>query len=767
MTELTDPAGGRFPGFDTAGGDVREPARPTAPLLSTKLVAPTGRRPGVGRQVLLDRLDRFSGKLTVVVAPAGWGKTTLLRDWRRRPHTSTTAWFSVDAADNDAVRFWSYAIAALQSVAPGCGARALSSLVAQGSGAPDTFLPDLVDAIDGLDEDVVLVVDDYHLVSNSQILRSVEFLVHHLPPELRLVIATRTDPALPLARLRVRGDVHELRAADLRFTDAETAALFNDVLGMPLSETDVAGLQQRTEGWAAGLCLAGLSMRAHPDRSGYIESFAGDDRQVVDYLITEVVDGLAPGMRTFLLRTSVLGRLCAPLCDAVVEGTGSQEVLEEIERSNIFLVPLDNKRHWYRYHHLFADLMRTELHRTDPELVPTLHHRASRWYAANGSVSEAVDHAIWGGDCGEAGELIAANWNICFSEGLVATVASWLDRLPAEMVADDARLCLIRGWVARHTGELDAVERWARAAEEGTPRGPLRDGISSLESSTCLLRAGYRYLMGDLNGGEGPARRALELEADGARRWRAHALVSLGANLTWQGKAGEARELLERVDPPHEPPANNLAALWAHGCLAAIAVRDKDLDAAADHIRRASDLAALHGLGEYSMGATAVLVSAEVARGTGRLADAEAAARRSLELARRGGARLETALAHLMLAALPGHDTTFSRAHLDEARRMVAGCASPGLVPTFVDDLEALLPRLPPTEVAHGHLMAEPLTRRESNVLRLLRSDLSLREIAAELFVSYNTVKSQTRAIYRKLGVSTRAEAVARSPHGD
>jgi LuxR family maltose regulon positive regulatory protein len=508
-------------------------------------------------------------------------------------------------------------------------------------------------------------------------------------------------------------------------------------------------------------------MRAHPDRSQYIESFAGDDRQVVDYLITEVVDGLASGMRTFLLRTSVLAQLCAPLCDAVIGGAGSQELLEEIERSNIFLVPLDNKRRWYRYHHLFADLMRAELHRTDPGLVPILHHRASLWYAANGSVSEAVDHAVWGGDYGEAGELIAANWNICFSEGLVATVESWLDRLPPEMIADDARLCLIRGWVARHTGRLDAVERWARAAEMGAPRGPLRDGISSLESSTCLLRAGYRYMVGDLTGGEGPARRALELEADGAPRWQAHALVSLGANLTWQGEAGEARELLEQVDPPHQPPANNLAALWAHGCLAAIAVRDKDLDTAANHIRRASDLAALHGLGEYSMGATAILVSAEVARGTGRVADAEAAARRSLELARRGGARLETALAHLMLAALPGHDATFSRAHLDQARRIVGGCASPGLLPTFVGEVEALLARHPPADRPHSHPTAEPLTRRESNVLRLLGSDLSLREIAAELFVSYNTVKSQTRAIYRKLGVSTRAEAVARSPRGE
>jgi LuxR family maltose regulon positive regulatory protein len=734
----------------------------TQTLLAAKLATPATNRPTVARQALWDRLGGFPGKLTVVVAPAGWGKTTLIRDWCQQRNAGATAWLSLDESDNDPVRFWSYFIAAIQSVAPGCARSALASLVAQGSGAADTFLPDLVNDIGSLDRGLVLVLDDYHVVKNPDILRTVEFLVHHLPATLRLVIATRTDPALPLARLRVRGEIHELRAADLRFTDSEAAALFNDVLGIPVSDDDVARLQMRTEGWAAGLCLAGLSLRNHADRSRYIESFAGDDRQIVDYLITEVVDALAEDVRAFLLRTSVLERLCGSLCDSVLDESGSQAVLEDIERLNLFLLPLDDKRRWYRYHNLFAELMRSELYRTDPDLVSALHSRASRWYAASGSVSEAVDHAIRGRDYREAAELVVANWNVCFSEGLVATVRSWLDRLPGEMVTDDARLCLTRGWVARHTGQLDAVEPWVQAAEAGTPRGPLRDGISCLESSACLLRAGHRYMIGDLVSGEEPARRALELERDGVPRWRAHALVTLGANLTWQGKLSEARALLEEVVPPHESPANNLAALWAHGCLATIAVRLGDLDSATYHVRSASDLCALHGLAEYALGATAVLASAEVARRTGRPDEARTAARRSLELAQRGAARLETILAHVMVAALGGSDEADPRAHLAEARWLVAACQSPGMVPVLMTEVDSLVAQATPEPPRQGP-PHESLSRRESTVLGLLGSDLSLREIAAELFVSYNTVKSQTRAIYRKLGVSTRAEAVHQS----
>jgi LuxR family maltose regulon positive regulatory protein len=761
MTESPEDTAGARLTLVSVGSDDDNSRSGQQAILATKLVAPPSTQPNVVRQSLLDRLDGFSGKLTVVVAPAGWGKTTLIRDWRQRHARSATAWLSLDPADNDPVRFWTYLISALQTAIPGCGATILSALAAQGSGVANTFLPSLMETIAEFSTPVVLVLDDYHVISDSRILEAVEFFVHHQPLTLHLVLATRTDPTLPMPRLRVRGEVNELRAADLRFTDTEAALLLNHVYGLPVSDPEVVALQHRTEGWAAGLCLAGLSLRNHPDRAGYISAFAGDDRQVVDYLITEVVDALAPQVRAFLVQTSILERLSAELCDAVIDSRGSQQLLEQIERSNLFVVPLDNKRQWYRYHHLFADLLRSELHRTNPALIPTLHRRASRWYAGTSAISDAVDHAIWAGDLVEAGELIAAHWNVCFSEGLVATVASWLDRLPPQMVTADARLCLARGWVARHTGNLDVVETWVHAAESAPARGPLRDGSSTLESSACLLRAGYRYMIGDLAGGEGPARRALELEVAGVPRWRAHALVTLGANLTWQGRSGEAQELLTQVVPLDQPPANNLAALWAHGCLAVIAVRNGDLDSAAQHIDLARQLATAHGLTEYPMGAAAALASAEVSRLRRRSDEAEASGHRGLELAQRGGARLETTYSHLTLAATlsPGQPE-LARAHFDEAGRILKTCADPGILTAIADEVEPVRGRGAPPDIVLRS-MPEPLTKRERNVLRLLNSELSLREIAAELFVSYNTVKSQTRAVYRKLGVSTRAEAVA------
>jgi LuxR family maltose regulon positive regulatory protein len=730
-------------------------------ILATKLAAPPATQPNVVRQALLDRLDGFPGKLTVVVAPAGWGKTTLVRDWRQRHPPSSTAWLSLDPGDNDPVRFWSYLISALQTAVPDCGATIVSALAAQGSGVANTFLPSLLSTLSQLSTRVVLVLDDYHVITHPQILEAVEFFVHHQPPTLHLVLTTRVDPTLPMPRLRVRGEVNELRAADLRFTNAEAAVLFNDVFGLPVSKPEVVALQQRTEGWAAGLCLAGLSLRNHPDRASYISAFAGDDRQVVDYLITEVVEALAPEVRAFLVETSVLEQLSAELCDAVIDSSGSQQLLEQIERANLFVVPLDNRRQWYRYHHLFADLLRSELHRTNPSLIPTLHRRASRWYASHAAVSHAVDHAILGGDLVEAGELIAAYWNECFSEGLVATVASWLDRLPPQMVTADARLCLAQGWVARHTGNLDMVEAWVHAADNAPARGPLRDGSSTLESSACLLRAGHRYMIGDLTGGEGPARRALDLEASGAPRWRAHALVTLGANLTWQGRSRDAQELLTQVVPPHQAPSNNLAALWAHGCLAVIATRDGALDIAEQHIDLAWQLAKAHGLNEYPMGAAAALASAEVSRLKCRSEEAEVSGHRGLDLAQRGGARLETTYGQLTLAAaLNQTQPQSARSHLEEAWRILKTCADPGILTAIASELEPRRGPAAPPDINPGST-PEPLTRRERDVLRLLGSELSLREIAAELFVSYNTVKSQTRAVYRKLGVSTRAEAVA------
>ena len=614
---------------------------------------------------------------------------------------------------------------------------------------------------------VDLVIDDYHLLSAEEVLQSVAALVEHLPPTLRLILATRTDPALHLARLRVRGELVEIRANDLRFTEPETRALLNESLELGLAPEDIARLHRRTEGWAAGLYLAGLSLRSRHDRARFIDAFAGDDRHVVDYLVSEVLEDLPAETRSFLVQTSVLERLCGPLCDVVLECDGSARTLEEIERSNLFLVPLDSRRNWYRYHHLFAELLRYQLQRTDPTLVPVLHRRAASWHRTEGDISEAIDHLISADDVVEARELIASHWNRYFNEGLWATVESWLDRLPNEMVLQDARLCLTKAWLARHLGRLDDVEPWVDAAERASPQGPLRDEVTSIESATSLIRAGYRHMIGDLGEATSAARRAAELESTGTPRWRAVSLATLGANLSWRGQHDESVAILTEVVPTVRPPANNLAALWALGCLAAISAREDDVTTAERHIERATAIAGAHGLAESWVGATATLTSARLLESQDRLAEAEAAARRSLELARRGRARLEIAAAQLSLARLRAAQGDGSAAGewLAQARQTVAACGDPGIVAEDVAHVERRV-----------HLGGErstsaprrsDLSPKERDVLELLTSKLSLQEIAGELFVSYNTVKTQTQSIYRKLHVSNRAEAVARSREGE
>ncbi len=420
-------------------------------VLASKLRPPAERPGAVVRETLLTRLNEDQrARLFLISAPAGWGKTSLLRDWRLADTTSGTAWVSVDPGDNDPVRFWAHVITSVAGVSHGFGAAVLQVLTAPGAGNIGTELPMLVNELAALPAPVTLVLDDYHLISSPEVLRSVSFLVEHLPLGFRLALAARTDPDLPLARLRARGEMLEIRADDLRFTEAETAALLNGTLGLNLEPTDIGALQQRTEGWAAGLYLAGLSLRGRPEPSAFIRAFAGDDRQIVDYLLAEVLDSLSAEIRSFLLRTSVLDRLSGPLCDAVADGQGAQRILEELERSNLFLVPLDTRRRWYRYHHLFRELLRHELDRTEPDLAELLHRRASAWHRAHGDNTEAISHAISAGDLADARELIVSGWHACFNEGLLETVESWLDRLPPEMVTQDARLCLVRAWLARN-----------------------------------------------------------------------------------------------------------------------------------------------------------------------------------------------------------------------------------------------------------------------------------------------------------------------------
>jgi LuxR family maltose regulon positive regulatory protein len=378
-----------------------------SPLVETKLYIPRPRRSLVARPRLSERLRRAAvSRLTLVSAPAGFGKTTLLAEWlAASPAGRSVAWLSLDESDRQAASYWTYVITALQTVAPGVGTNAVP-LLQSGQPPIETVLTTVLNELGTVPDDLYLVLDDYHLVDGPHVRAGMAFLVEHLPPQLHLVVSTRADPELPLARLRAGGELVEIRAADLRFTLDEAAAYLNDVTGLELAASDIAALERRTEGWIAALQLAALSMQGRDDAAGFIATFAGDDRYIVDYLVEEVLARQPDQVRGFLSQTSILDRLTGPLCDAVTGQDGGKAMLESLDRANLFLVPLDDRRRWYRYHHLFADVLHTHLLDQHPDRVAALHRRAAQWYDQHGDPSQAIRHALAAGDVEQAAGLV-------------------------------------------------------------------------------------------------------------------------------------------------------------------------------------------------------------------------------------------------------------------------------------------------------------------------------------------------------------------------
>ena len=378
------------------------------PLLETKLHIPRWRRSLVARPRLSERLSHGAeSALTLVSAPAGFGKTTLLAEWLAAAPAAgrSVAWLSLDQRDNDPALFWTYLVAALNTGVPGVGSGSLSVL--QPPQPPnEAGLVALLNDLDAISNDVVLVLDDYHVIDARDVQDGMAFLLEHLPPQIHLVIACRADPALSLARLRGRGELVEIRAADLRFTPDEATAYLNGAMGLALTAHDIDTLEGRTEGWIAALQLAALSMQGRADAAGFIGGFAGDDRYIIDYLVEEVLQRQSTPVRQFLLQTCILSRLSGPLCDAVTGRVGGRAELAALERANLFLVPLDDRRNWYRYHHLFAEVLQAHLRDERPDDVPGLHLRASAWFAESGEPTEAIRHALAAGDFDRAANLI-------------------------------------------------------------------------------------------------------------------------------------------------------------------------------------------------------------------------------------------------------------------------------------------------------------------------------------------------------------------------
>lgn len=474
------------------------------PLLETKLYIPQWRSGLVSRPRLVERLDQGAErKLTVVSAPAGFGKTTLLAEWLAAPRTNAraVAWVSLSQSDNDPALFWAYVISALQKVKAGVGQHALSILHSSQPPPIEAILTTLINDIDAISGDFSLILDDVHVIDGQQIHDAVAFLLDHLPPHMHLLIASRSDPPLPLVRLRVRGDLTELGAPDLRFTPDEAAAFLNEVMGLDLTAGDVAALEARTEGWVAGLQLAALSMQGRTDAHAFVTAFAGDDRYILDYLAGEVLEHQPEPVRSFLLQTAILERLSGSLCNAVTGRDDGTSLLEVIERGNLFVVALDDKRHWYRYHHLFADVLRAHLSREQPDQVPALHRRAATWFEERGMATEAIEQAHGAADHQTVARLLVSNVEEFERAGIYASISNWSASLPDEMVQHRPCLAVILALSALRSHDNNRVARKLTSwAEEAINRIEDHGGIDPVDTDdgTIVGPAGLDALKGEV-----------------------------------------------------------------------------------------------------------------------------------------------------------------------------------------------------------------------------------------------------------------------------
>ncbi len=856
-------------------------------LVETKFYLPRVRRGVVARERLAERLDRGAElPLTLISAPAGFGKTTILADWLATGE-KRVAWVSLDETERQPASFWTYLISALHRVAPGVGVAGLPLL--QAARPPvEALLTTVINELSAGSDDVYLVLDDYHLADGPDIEAGMAFLLAHLPPQVHLVISTRVDPVLPLARLRARGELVEIRAADLRFTLSEVTAYLK---GLDLAASDIAVLESRTEGWIAALQLAALSMRGRNDLAGFIAGFAGDDRYIVDYLVGEVLDRQPADVREFLVASCVLDRLTGSLCDAVTGQSHGKAMLEVLDRGNLFVVSLDGNRRWYRYHHLFADVLRTRLVDEQPDRIPELHRRAAGWYEQNGEPAPAIRHALAAGDVERAAGLVELAIPALRQDRQEATITGWLDAIPDEVVR--VRPVLAIGFIGalmarnefadveRRLGEVSRV-----LAGDGSSMVVVDEGeLARLPAAIEMYYAAFALMRGDAAAVATHARQAIDHAAPGDHVIQAAASALLGLSL-WGGgdieaahraysasvdglrRAGHLSDVLGcsitladiqitqgRLDEALRtyeqalllgPELRGNADMYVG--MSMIAVERNDLTAAAEHLRRAQELgehtwlpqnpyrwrvasAALREASGDLDGALELLHEAErvyvgdfspnvrpvpamiarVLAAQGRVGEALAWAReqglaaadelsylREFEhitlakvlLASSTSADADRLLARLLAAAVAGGRTgsvieilvlqTGRRGDLVALERALILAEPAGYVRAFVGVERALLRRLARQQPTWGYVrrlldgsscpsgagsvqLVDPLSERELDVLRLLRSDLDGPTIARELTVSLNTLRTHTKNIYAKLGVNSRRSAVRRA----
>jgi LuxR family maltose regulon positive regulatory protein len=743
----------------------------TIPIISTKLHIPQLPKSLVPRGPLIDRLETGArGKLILVSAPAGFGKTSLISELVNDPREGRhVSWVHLDENDNGLTHFLGYVIAALQTHHPDIGEASLSGLQSVPPVPIEAILTSLINEIDTLGGQIILVLDDYHLIDASSIHESVGFLIEHLPAHMCLVIVTRIDPPLPLHRLRARGQMMEIRAQDLRFSREEMRSLLEGMLGMKFAAEDIAALDARVEGWAAGLQMVALSLQGKRDVHQFIKSFSGSHRYIMDYLTEEIYDQQPQHIKKFLLGTSILDRLSGPLCEAVLrtgpwelESQGdtftAQHMLEDLEQANLFLLPLDEERNWYRYHHLFADLLRQRLRQTFPDEIQGLQRRASDWFVDQGYFEEAFQYALQANDSQAAANIVEGQGLAMLKQGSLATIFGWFNRLPEAIVRTQPRLNVIYAWALLLSGETVDLEEYLTAAEGS--KDDVGD-VDELHGEIAAIRAYAAARREDIDLSLEQAHKALALLPEDDYSVRSVVSFVMGGVYYLQGDVPNALEAMNDAAQNGERSGNINVAVSAVNAMAGMLMGQGKLGEAENNYARGLKLGTGRSGRPLPVAGSIYTGLARLHLALNDLSNAREYATTGFELGEiwmNIESQINSLLVLAQVAQLEGNNTEALQA-LQQARHLAGThVLTPG-TDAAIENVAMMIKTQEAGSIPQGALV-EPLSERELEVLRLMAEGRTNAEIAAELIIALGTVKAHTSSIYRKLDVRNRTQAI-------
>lgn len=732
-------------------------------LITTKLYIPRPRHKLVSRSVLLARLNEgLTGKLTLISAASGYGKTTLMAEWcATRGQNFPLAWISLDKGDNDLVRFLSYLIAAFQNIQDGLGQDTVTLMQGAQNPMDESILSVLVNELSTISHDFVLVLEDYHVIELPEIHYLLVFLLEHLPPRMHLVILTRSDPPFPLARMRARGELTEIRARDLRFSRDDATIFMNEITGLNLSHKSIKILLERTEGWITGLQLAALSIQGRDSTAEMISTFGGRQDYIVDYLIEEVLERQPEALKMFLLQTSILNRLNGSLCEVLTGQPDGESTLEHLVEANLFVSPLGNDYHWYRYHHLFADVLTNRLQRLFPDRLPELHLKAATWHFQNNLPAEAVEHALAGKDYPMAVDIVESQAMELLKLGNHTILMGWLEKLPPEIIQTRPRLCVYSAWAYFHLGKLDKIEAYLTAAEE------LLDSLDKpdeLIGHIATIRAFTMARLGDPEGAIEHTNTALQLLAKDDLALRCVVIYSLGGIYYMRQDIPRALEAFREASQLGEQAGNIHVVVGALSAIGGTLEQQGNLAGSEKAFYKALQLSKGRSGQPLPLAAHAYSGLARLRLVQKDLEGARDFATTGLELGEKMGSADNRFYCYLTLAQIEHLEGKRDQAQtaLEAAKQLAATHDLWPGAENYIAACEAAIQKPPPFTVDQGPLI-DPLTERELEILQLLAEGLSNQEIADNLIISLGTVKAHSSNIYRKLDVSNRAQAIVRA----